>query len=209
MICGLVSGTQPVTIMGLLLVSAGVKGRTAGWAYLGGAFLVETAVLLAASFVIGGTVKTDSDPGRWFLYIRILLGLALIVASLLLRRPPKKPQPEVPKSLARLQELSPAKAFVAGAVLADYQGPLIGSLAIASADVSLGGRFGALLVYTAVASGIPIAIFIVTSRSEKAHDKLGNGTTWVMQNRRRLASWVALIAGLFLAGDAALMLVSI
>ena len=202
-LCGLLSGTQPVTIMGLLLVMTGARPRPNGWAFVGGAFVVESGLLLTASLVFGATIGPSSSPGRLFLAIRIALGFGLVVIGVLLRRPPRKPTPELPESLARLQGLT------AGIVLADYQGPVIGSLAIASAQVGLSGRFLALGLYTLLATGIPVAIILLTTRSARAHDKLTGGTAWVMKNRRRLASWVTLVMGLFLISDAAIGLLSL
>lgn len=203
-LAGLLSGTQPITIMGLLLVMTGDRSTRNGISFISGAFVVETTILIAASLLVGGGVEPSSQPGRIMLVIRMALGAALVVVGVLLRRPPKKPAPEVPAALERLHSLSPGKAFVAGMVLADYQGPIVGSLAIASATVELSSRLPALLLYTLLASGIPVAVIIITTRSATAGQKLSNGTTWVMQNRRMLASIFAIVMGLFLVGDAAL-----
>ena len=81
-LCGILSGTQPVTVMGLLLVMAGgTDSRRKGLAYLAGAFLVESGILLFSSLVLGGTVSNVSVPGRLFLIIRMAIGLALIVVG--------------------------------------------------------------------------------------------------------------------------------
>lgn len=208
LLCGLLSGTQPVTVMGLLLVMAGgVDSRRKGLAYLSGAFLVESSILLFASFVLGNTVDTDSSVGRSFLIIRLVLGVILVIAGIRLRKEPKEPQPEIPKSLERLQGMGPGKAFVAGLALADYQGPLIGSMAIASSAVSTSGHLLAFALYTLLASGIPFVIYIAVLRSQKAMQKMNNVTSWVMRNRRRIASWFGIILGTFLIGDAALGLI--
>lgn len=201
-LCGLLSGTQPFTIMGLLLVMSGARPKATGAAYLTGAFLVESGILLFSSIVIGNTVSGDSSPGRLFFGLRTLVGLLLVVAGLRLRRPPKKPAPAVPKSLERLQGLGPGKAFIGGAALADYQGPFIGSLALAAAPVQLGGRLAALCLYTLFATGIPLTVYIITIRSQKARERMNNSTDWVMSHRRQLASWLALVLGLFLMSDA-------
>ena len=195
------SGTQPITIMGLLIVMTGPKGHRNGWAFLLGAFTVETSLLLLASFFLGSTVKSDSDPGRILLGIRVALGIAIFVAGLNLRRPPKKEAPETPKALQRLQDLSPAKSFVAGFLLADYVGPVIASLAIAASPVRLGGRLIAMIFYTLLATGIPAAFLLVSIRSERAHGKLTDSTSWVLKHRRELASWLGILLGLLLMID--------
>jgi hypothetical protein len=207
-LCGILSGTQPVTVMGLLLVMAGGQGsKLKGLAYISGAFLVESSILLFSSVVLGDTVSNVSIPGRLFLIIRVLLGIALVVMGLRMRKPPKKPQPEIPKSLERLQGMGPGKAFVAGLALADYQGPVIGSLAISASSVSAGGRLAAVALYTLFASGIPFTVYIIVLRSQRAMEKMNDATNWVMRHRRQLASWFCLVLGSLLVGDAALGLV--
>lgn len=204
-LCGILSGTQPVTVMGLLLVMAGGHGsKRKGLAYLAGAFLVESGILLFSSLVLGDTVSNVSIPGRVFLIIRITLGVVLVVFGLRMRKPPKEPQPEIPKSLERLQGMGPGKAFIAGLALADYQGPVIGSMALAAASVDRSGRLAAWALFTLIATGIPFAIFIVVLRSQRAMEKMNHATGWVMKNRRRLASWFGIVMGTLLIGDAML-----
>jgi Sap, sulfolipid-1-addressing protein len=200
-VAGLMSGTQPITIMGLLIVMTGAKGTRNSWAFLGGAFAVETLLLLAAALFLGDTVQSDSEPGRVLLSIRVALGVAVLVTGLLLRRPPRKEAPETPKALQRLRDLTPGKSFVAGVLLADYVGPVIASLAIAASPVTLGGRLLAIAFYTALATGIPGAFLLVSLRSERAFGKLNSSTSWVLQHRRQLASWVAIVLGVLLIGD--------
>lgn len=206
-VAGLMSGTQPITIMGLLVVMTGPKGARNSWAFLAGAFAIETALLLLASLFLGDTVESDSDPGRILLGIRVLLGIAILIGGLLLRRPPKKDVPETPKALERLRDLSPAKSFVAGVLLADYVGPVIASMAIAAAPVELSGRLLAIAFYTALATGIPVAFLVVSIRSARAYGKLTASTSWVLQHRRQLASWLGIVLGLLLIGDGIIGLV--
>lgn len=204
-LCGILSGTQPVTVMGLLLVTAGGQNsRAKGLAYISGAFLVESSILLFSSVVLGDSVSSVSTGGRLLLYIRIGLGVVLLIMGISMRRPPKKPQPEVPKSLERLQGMRPRQAFVAGLVLADYQGPVIGSMAISAAAVSMSGRLVSLGLYTLLATGIPLVILFTVLRSQKALNKMNSATTWVMRNRRMIVSWFGIVLGTLLIGDAML-----
>jgi Sap, sulfolipid-1-addressing protein len=204
-LCGILSGTQPVTVMGLLLVMAGGHGsKRKGLAYLAGAFLVESSILLFSALVLGDSVSNVSIPGRLFLIIRLVLGVLLLVVGIRMRKPPKEPAPEIPKSLERLQGMGPGKAFIAGLALADYQGPVIGSLALAAAAVDRGGRLAAWGLYTLLATGIPFAIYIIVLRSQRAMDKMNSATGWVMKNRRKLVSWFGIVMGTLLVGDAML-----
>ncbi len=205
-IAGLISGTQPVTIMGLLLVMSGARPRRNGRAYLLGCFTVETTIMVVASLVLNSTVTPTSSVGRTFLGLRIAIGVVLMLAGLRLRRPPKKEQPEVPKALERLQNLSAPKSFIAAVFVADYQGPVIGALAISVTSVGLAGRLGSVALYSLLATGIPFVVYSLVSRSVRNRDRMTNASDWVMKNRRMLASWIFLLLGLFVASDALITL---
>jgi hypothetical protein len=205
-LAGLLSGTQPVTIMGLLLVMSGANPRRNGRAYLLGCFLVETTIMVVATLVLNSTVEPTSPVGRTFLGVRIALGLALMLVGLRLRRAPTKEPPEVPKALERLQQLSAPKSFIAALLVADYQGPVIGALAITATSVGVGGRFASLALYSLLATGIPFAVYSMVSRSVRGRDRITNASDWVMKNRRMLSSWICLLLGLFVASDALIVL---
>jgi hypothetical protein len=207
-LCGLLSGTQPLTLMGLLLVLGGATPRANGLAFVAGAFLIQASLLVGASALVGGTVLPGSDTGHSLVGVRIGIGVALLVFGLLLRRPPGKPIPEIPHALERLQGMGPKQSFVAGIVVADYQGPVIASFALASSSLGFGGRLAGLGIYALVASGIPLGLMVWTTRSEKARDRITRATTWVMRNRRKLASWFAIVGGLLLVGDGILSLLT-
>lgn len=201
-VCGLVSGTQPITLMGLLLVMTGRSARRNGWAFLVGGFVVETLVLVLASLVVGGSIEPSSGAGRSFIVVKLLFGVAAIVIGVRLRRPPKKPSPDVPPSLERLRGIGPRQSFIAGLVLADYQGPFLASLALASAGVSVSGQLASILFFTVFASGVPLAILLIATRSDATHQRFTDRTTWVLRNRRRIASVLLLAIGALIVIDA-------
>ena len=203
-VCGLISGLQPLTLMGLLLVLGSATPRANGLAFVFGAFSIQTAIVVVVSAVFGGTVPPTSGEGRWFIALRIGVGLVLLVFGMLLRRPPGKPVPEIPHALERLQQMRPRQSFVAGILVADYQGPTLASFALASSSLTFGGRLAGLGFYTVFASGIPLALMMVTTRSERARDRITTVTTWVMRHRRVLASWFAIVAGAALVADGAI-----
>jgi Sap, sulfolipid-1-addressing protein len=205
-VCGLLSGTQPLTLMALLLVKNGERGTRNGWVFLAGGFVVQSALLLSASTFVGGSVDDNTSPGKAFVILRIAAGLALIVVGLVLRRSPSKPTPEIPIALRRVADVSWFGSFVAAVLMVDYQGPVLASLAIATADDT---GLPALAIFTLFASGIPIGVHIATIRSAIARARIESVTNWVMANRRPLASWFALSAGSVVAVIAVLDLVTI
>ena len=207
-LCGLLSGTQPITIMGLLLVMSGRSPRANGWAFLAGAFTIQAGLLLAASALFGGSTRESSDLGNSFVVVRIIAGVALVVFGLLLRRPPGKPIPEIPHALERLQGMGPKQSFVAGVLVADYQGPVLASLALAANDLTFAQRLVGIACYVALATGLPLALMLWSTRSERMHARLTRATAWVMRNRRVLASWITIGGGSLLVGDGVYLLLA-
>ena len=200
-VCGLISGTQPLTIMGLLVVLGGHHGKRNAWCYVAGAFTVQAVVLLGSGAIVGGTVDSSSSPGRSLIALRIAAGLALVALGVYLRRPPKTDPPEKPKVLERLTDLRPVTAFVAGVAIADYQGAMLAAVAIAGASVDRSDQIAAWMLYCLFATGLPALAVIFVTRSDGARDRLQRTIDWVMTNRRRLSSWICVIAGVALTAD--------
>lgn len=201
-VAGLVSGLQPITLMGLLVMRTGPRGSRNSFAFVAGAFSVETVLVVLAATVLADRVDSDSPTGRVFLGVRLALGVALVIVALRLRRPGPAEPPEVPASLRRLQGIGPAPAFVAGILLADYVGPVLASMSIASSSVAVGDRAAAILVYTIFATGIPLALLIVSIKRRSAAERIDGAMSWTMAHRRQIGSWLALVLGLLLVVDA-------
>ncbi|MBX3285404.1 MAG: GAP family protein [Acidimicrobiales bacterium] len=200
-VCGLISGTQPFTLLGMFLVLAGDRGSRAVWWYLFGAFSVQFVIVLALGLLVGGTVDEGSTPGRSLVGLRIAAGLALVVLGLWLRRRPATEPPAMPKVFDRLNDLSAGGAFVAGIAIADYQGSMLAAAALATADVARSTQVGAWVLYALFATGIPVAATVAVIRSARAKGDLQRALDWVMRNRRALGSWICLVGGLALAAD--------
>lgn len=202
LICGLVSAFEPFTIGGLLVVMSGARPGPNGRAFVAAGFVVQTSILVVAGLLVGGLVSNDSGAGRTFLGLRVALGVALVVVGIRLRRPPSKPADEVPAMFARLQQLTPRTAFVAGALFCDYQGPIVGALALAATDVGTGGQLVAIAGYSLLATGLPLTLVMVTERSVTMRQRFERGIGAVMARRRAIGSWLAIGIGVLLALDA-------
>jgi len=202
LICGLVSAFEPFTIGGLLIVMSGARPGPNGRAFVAAGFVVQTSILVVAGLLVGGLVSEDSGVGRSFLGLRIALGVALVVVGLRLRRPSSKPAEEVPAVFARLQQLTPRTSFVAGALFCDYQGPIVGAVALAATDVGTGGQLVAIAGYTLLATGLPLTLVMVTERSAAMRLRFERGVGTVMARRRAIGSWLAIGIGVLVAFDA-------
>lgn len=200
-VCGLISGTQPFTIMGLLLVRGGGHGRRNAWWYLFGCFSIQAVIVLLSGLVVGGAVDESSGGGHTLIGVRIAAGVALFVLGIWLRRAPATDPPDTPKIFDRLTNLRRRGAFVAGVAIADYQGSMLAATALATASVTSAQQFEGWLLYCLFATGLPTLAIVAINHSARAKGDLERAIAWIMANRRRLSSWICLFGGLALFGD--------
>lgn len=200
-VCGLISGTQPFTIMGMFLVLGGKNGTRNVWWYLFGCFSIQFVIVVIVGSLVSGTVDASSSPGRSLIGLRIAAGIVLVGLGLSLRRAPKKEAPDTPKAFDRLANVGAGASYIGGILIADYQGSVLAAGALATADVSTSQQLIGWAIYCLFATGIPTVAAIATIRSARAEASLHRTIDWVMRNRRGLASWICLIGGLALFGD--------
>jgi hypothetical protein len=200
-VCGLISGTQPFTIMGMFLVLGGNRGTRNVWWYLFGCFSIQFVIVVIVGSVVGGTVDSTSSPGRSLIGLRIAAGLVLVGLGLWLRRAPAKAAPDTPKVFDRLADVGAGASYIGGILIADYQGSVLAASALATANVTQSQQLIGWAVYCLFATGLPALAAIATIRSARAEANLHRTIDWIMRNRRPVASWICLIGGLVLFGD--------
>ncbi len=200
-VCGLISGTQPFTIMGMFLVLGSNRGTRNVWWYLLGCFSVQFVVVVIVGSIVGGTVDADSSPGRSLIGLRIAAGVVLVGLGTWLRRPAKNAAPDTPKVFDRLANVGAGASYIGGILVADYQGAVLAAGALATAKVTSTQQLVGWAIYCLFATGLPALAAFATIRSARAEANLHRTIDWVMRNRRSLASWICLVGGLFLFGD--------
>ena len=200
-VCGLISGTQPFTIMGMFLVLGGNHGTRNVWWYLFGCFSIQFVIVVIVGSVVGGTVDSSSSPGRSLIGLRIAAGLVLVALGLWLRRAPTTAAPDTPKVFDRLANVGAGASYIGGILIADYQGSVLAASALATANVTQSQQLIGWAVYCLFATGLPVLAAVATIRSARAEANLHRTIDWIMRNRRPVASWICLIGGLVLFGD--------
>ena len=200
-VCGLVSGTQPLTMMGLMVVIGGANGRRNAWYYIAGSFSIQAVIVLVSGFLLGGSVDQSSTPGHTLIGLRIVAGLALLVVGWRFRRPSKDPAPAVPKVLDGLTNLGRFGSFSAGVLIADYTGAALAASALATTSLSTSEAISAWLIYCLFATGLLVVATVVVRHSSGAEHDLQRAIGWVLTHRRPLISWICLLAGLALVSD--------
>ena len=201
LVCGLISGTQPLTLTGMFLVLGGNNGRRNVWWYLFGCFCIQFVIVMVLGRWVQGTVDPTSTAGRSLVALRIAVGVALVILGLWLRRAPSKPAPETPKIFDRLSNVGKGAAFVGGVAIADYQGSMLAAGALATASVTTQQQFLGWALYCLFATGLPVAAALATMHSARAEHDLTRTISWIIRNRRPLSSWICLFVGLALVAD--------
>ncbi len=201
--CGLLSGTQPLTVMGMMVLLGGENGRRNASFYILGSFLAQAVVLLVSGLVLSGTVDQTSTPGRSLVGLRVAAGVLLLGVGLWFRRSGGPPSSDTPPALARLTNMRPLGAMLAGVAIADYTGAMLAAAALTTATISVGGAFTAWALYCAFATGLLVLALLAVSRSARAEDGLQGAIAWILRNRRRLASWICIVVGVVLIADGA------
>ena len=157
--------------------------------------------MLVLGQAVAGHVDPTSSPGRTLIGARVAVGIALFITGVWLRRAPAKPAPDTPKVFDRLANVGAGTAFIGGVLIADYQGSMLAAAALATSDVTKSQQFIGWAIYCLFATGIPVVAALATMHSARAEASLHRTIDWVLRNRRPIASWFCLLAGLALFGD--------
>jgi threonine/homoserine/homoserine lactone efflux protein len=202
---------SPVPIIAVVLMLGTPRARTNGPAFLVGWILglglIGTIALLAAS---GGDASDDGEPATWVGWVKLALGvLLLLVAMRQWRgRPREGSEVEMPKWMHRIDEFGPAKAFGMAALLSGINPKnLLLTLAAASAIAQTGLDGGeqaiALAVFVIVGTlgpGAPVAIyFAMGARAKHVLDGL---KAWMGAHNAAIMAVLCLVIGAKLIGDA-------
>jgi threonine/homoserine/homoserine lactone efflux protein len=201
---------SPIPIIAVVLMLATPRGRTNGPAFIGGWLVglsvVGTLVLLGSS---GADATTDSAPATWTEWLKIGLGvLLLLVAVKQWRgRPAQGTESELPKWMATIDGFTAGKAAGMGALLAGVNPKNLlltvgAAAAIAQTGASSGSQAAALAVFVIIGTlgpGIPVAIFF--TMGEKGTVLLGRLKTWMGIHNAAIMTVLCTVIAAKLLGD--------
>jgi threonine/homoserine/homoserine lactone efflux protein len=202
---------SPLPIVAVVLMLVAARGRTAGPASLVG-WLVGVAgagavLLLLAS---GADASDQGQPAAWVDWLKLLLGLALMLLSLRQwrGRPHADKDPVTPKWMGALDAVAPVKAAAAGVALSAVNPKNLlliaaGAAAIAQTGIGAGEQAVALLVFTVIASiGVAAPIVIFFALGDRSRAVLDSLKTWMARNNAVIMAVLLLVIGVKLVGDA-------
>jgi threonine/homoserine/homoserine lactone efflux protein len=196
----LVVALSPLSIIPAVLVLQTPRPRPTGLAFLVGwlvGLLVLTALFVEVSNLLGGL---DKAP-RWASWLRIVLGVALIVFGLY-RWFTRAKSEHSPAWMNSMSKLNPGRAAVTGAALTVINPKVLficaaAGLAIGSAGLGEHGAWPAVVYYVVVASStvaLPILGYAISG--DRLDPLLARIREWMERQHAVLVAGILVVIGL-------------
>jgi Sap, sulfolipid-1-addressing protein len=202
---------SPLPIVAVVLMLATPRARSNGPAFLAGwlaGMAIAGGIVLAVSN--GADASSDGAPADWVSWLKIILGLLLLLVAVRQwrGRPKGDAAPEMPKWMRALDTFAPPKALGAGAVLSGVNPKNLiltvgAAAAIAQTGAATGSQIAALAVFAVIGSlgvGAPVAIYF--GMGERSEQILGGLKDWMARNNTAVMAVLCLVIGAKLIGDA-------
>ena len=198
---GLVIALSPITVIPAVLVLHAPRPRPASLAFLGGWLLgmaALTAAFVGASDLLGGLHQA---PPTWASWLRVVLGLALIVFGVL-RWLTRHRQGQTPAWMRSFSKLTPLRAGVTGAVLVVVRLEVLILCAAAGLAIGTGGLGVAAgwitgAVFIAVSSStVAIPILAYVGAGDRLDDALERLKAWMEENHAGMLAVILVLIGL-------------
>jgi sulfite exporter TauE/SafE len=201
---------SPIPIVAVVLMLTTQRARVNGPVFIAG-WLAGLAVIGAIALSIAGPADASSSgaPATWVSWLKVVIGAALLlVAALQFRsRPRSGDRVELPKWIARVEEIKPLPAAGLGVVMGLNPKNLLlavaAAAAIAQTGISGGEQAIAYAVFALIGTigvGTPVVIYFAMGvRSEKL---LADLKDWMAQHNAVIMAVICLLIGVKLIGDA-------
>jgi Sap, sulfolipid-1-addressing protein len=202
---------SPVPIIAVVLMLTTPKARANGPAFVLGWLLglgVVGAIVLALAGP--GGASEEGQPAAWVSWLKLLLGLLLLLVAVrqFRGRPRGDEEAPLPKWMGAIDRFGPGQALGGGAALAGANPKnlllaVAAAAAIAQTGIAGGQQAVAYAVFAVVGTlgvGAPVVVyFSMGKRSEKL---LGRLKDWMAHNNAVIMAVLCLVIGVKLIGDA-------
>ena len=196
----LVVALSPLSIIPAVLVLHTPRPRPTGLAFLAG-WLIGLAALTAVFVELSGLVANPNNPPGWASWVRIVVGVALIVFGIY-RWLMRKRAAHTPGWMQSLGKLTPLRAGLAAMALTVANpkvlfmciaaGLAIGTAGLGSTHVWIG-----VLAYVAVAgSTVALPILAYTVSGDRLDEPLQRLKDWMEQQHATLVAVILIVIGL-------------
>jgi hypothetical protein len=203
---------SPFPIVGMILMLLTPRARPNGFSFLLGwvAGVVVAGVVFLAVFHAIGVSDDEDEPATWTYWLKLVLGLALLVLAVRQwrHRSHAGDRAPMPKWMSALEGFSPGKS--AGlAVLLSAVNPknlilvIGGASVVVQADLSTGEDIVAWAVFTVIATiGVAVPLGIYLFLGDRAGAVLDGLKSWLVTNNTAVMAVLVLVIGVKLLGDA-------
>ena len=202
---------SPVPIIAVILMLVTPRARVNGPAFvvgwLVGLGVVGTIVLLVAG---PSDASENGEPATWVSVLELVLGALLLLVALKQwrGRPHEGDEAATPRWMGAIDSFSPAKAFVAGVVLAGANPKNLllavgAAAAIAQTGIPGGEQAVAYAVFALVGTiGVGAPVVIYSALGDRSGPVLERLKSWMGAHNAVIMAVLCLIIGAKLIGDA-------
>lgn len=210
---GVMVSPLPIVAVVLMLVSGSAKANAITFVL---AWFVTVGVVVGTVALLAGSADAAAaDPATWTGWLKIVLGVLLLVVALRQwqERPRGDAEPEPPTWMAAVDAFTPVKAAGLAAVLggANPKNLLLavsGGAAIASVSGGeTGASVGAAVVFAVIASiGVAAPVVVYLFAGARAAAILEELRAWLVQHNAVIMAVLLLVIGTKLVGDGIVVL---
>jgi Sap, sulfolipid-1-addressing protein len=201
---------SPVPIIAVVLMLTTARARANGPAFVLG-WLLGLGVVGAVVLALAGPGASDEgQPATWVSWLKLLLGLGLLLVAVrqFRGRPHEGEEAPLPKWMGAIDRFTPGQALGGGAALAGANPKNLllavgGAAAIAQTGIAGGQQAIAYAVFAVVGTlgvGAPVVLYLAMGK--RSAELLGRLKDWMAHNNAVIMAVLCLVIGVKLVGDA-------
>jgi len=201
---------SPLPIVAVVLMLVSRRAKVNATAFLLGWFLAIGIVVTLVALLAGAAAPSDDGPPAWAAWVKIVLGVLLLVVALSQwqGRPRKGVEPPAPKWMAAIDAFTPVKAFGLAVLLGAVNPKNLllvvsgGAAIAAAAPGETTTQVVAAAVFAIVASvGVSAPLVIYLSMGARSASLLEDLKNWMIHNNAVIMAVLLLVIGAKMIGD--------
>ncbi|MFI6313362.1 GAP family protein [Nocardia fusca] len=193
----------PIVVAILMILSknasAAAGGFATGWT---AGILLATVVFAVLATAVG--LSADSEPGTAAAWVKIVLGLLLLVVALAQWR--RRADTAPPGWMRGIDSLSAGKAVLLGAGLAAVNPKNLllcasAGVAVGASGTAVGAQIVAVVVFTVLAAASVLGVVVgYTLAADRLRGALDRGRVWLEDNNHVVMAMMLLVMGAVVLG---------
>jgi threonine/homoserine/homoserine lactone efflux protein len=200
---------SPVPIAAVILMMFSARSRSNSLSFMV-AWVIGIATVITVVLLLPGLEASDGTPSDTTGWVKLVLGLLLIVGAVAQwrKRPGPGEEAPIPPWMAKIEALDPVKAFGLGFLLSAVNPKNLLLAVAAGVTIGSSGLTSSQTVTTAIVftliAGItviaPVVAFLIAGH--RLDDQLDAGKDWLIRNNATVMSVLFVVFAASLIGDA-------